>query len=262
MMSVKIVNQKGKILEESKGGFFVDLIYKDRYWFGNSILVETDRAPCHLLMQLDDAMEPALVYLKNSTYRFPIPFLAKKIPYNPKAFRGRLHRIKIRESYSWETEGKRNLCLNPYDTADNDSCYPHAKANVETRNSPMFAAKNAINGNTQNRKHGIWPYESWGINRNPNAEITVEFGRCVIIEKIVLWIRADFPHDSWWKQGKLFFPDGSSKTLVIAKSYLPQEFAVEKKTVTWIKLGELLKDENDPSPYPALTQIEAYGYEG
>ena len=33
---------------------------------------------------------------------------------------------------------------------------------------------------------------------------------------------------------------------------------VEKKKISWIQLKELIKSE-DPSPFPALTQIEVYG---
>jgi hypothetical protein len=45
------------------------------------------------------------------------------------------------------------------------------------------------------------------------------------------------------------------------KSVESHTFAIEKKNITWIKLGELIKAE-DPSPFPALTQIEVYGREG
>ena len=261
MLSIKIIDREARVLKECVGEHFVDFVYRHGYHGGHAIRIETDKAPSFLVIQLDDVMNPALVYLKEKSYTFPVPFGEKKIPYNPKAFRGRLHRITAREAHTWEIQTRKNLCLNPYDMHENHACYPHAIANVETRNSSMFAAKNAINGNTYNRKHGLWPYESWGINRDPNAELTVEFGREVIIDTIVLWTRADFPHDNWWKQGELAFSDGTAMTVTMEKSHLPHEFTLPPKNTAILKLRKLIKDETDPSPFPALTQIEAYGYE-
>ena len=40
----------------------------------------------------------------------------------------------------------------------------------------------------------------------------------------------------------------------------PHVFNIEKKNIRWIKLGKLIKAD-DPSPFPALTQIEVYGTE-
>ena len=152
----------------------------------------------------------------------------------------------------------RNLALNVNDQHGNTVCFPRAHANVETRGESVFAAMNAIDGVTENRSHGAWPYASWGINRQDDAELTLEFGRPVAVDQVILYTRADFPHDNWWVDGKLTFSDGSSMQLPMEKSVLPHVFTFEKKTVEWLKLGELIKAD-DPSPFPALTQIEVYG---
>lgn len=39
-----------------------------------------------------------------------------------------------------------------------------------------IAARNVIDGLCANRFHGIWPYQSWGINRQEDAVLTVDFG--------------------------------------------------------------------------------------
>ena len=122
----------------------------------------------------------------------------------------------------------------------------------------MFAARNAIDGVCENRSHGEWPYESWGINRQDDAEMTEEFGREVEADKIVLYTRADFPHDNWWRQVTLTFSDGTSIDWELEKSSLPHVLPMEKKNVTWVKLSNLIKAD-DPSPFPALSQIEGYG---
>ena len=71
--------------------------------------------------------------------------------------------------------------------------YPHASANVETRGEAVFAARNAVDGVYENDAHGTWPYQSWGINRDPSAALTIEFGRSVTVDELRLTLRADFP---------------------------------------------------------------------
>ena len=47
----------------------------------------------------------------------------------------------------------------------------------------------------------------------------------------------------------------------LKKSCDPHSIPAVHRGITWIKLGTLIKAE-DPSPFPALTQIEVYGKEG
>ena len=140
------------------------------------------------------------------------------------------------------------------------NCYPHASANVETRGEAVFAARNAIDGVTVNDAHGEWPYESWGINRREDANMRLEFGRKVAVSRIRLYTRADFPHDNWWKQVTIRFSDGSEVVAELEKSEKPHEIVFEERVITELTL-EKLKKADDPSPFPALTQIEVYGRE-
>ena len=137
--------------------------------------------------------------------------------------------------------------------------YPHASANVETRGEAVFAARNAIDGCIATLSHGEWPYESWGINRQDDAEFTLDFGREVSFDRIVLYTRADFPHDNWWTEATFTFSDGSSETVTMDKKVQePHIFDISREGIRWIKLGNLIKAD-DPSPFPALVQIEVYG---
>ena len=79
-------------------------------------------------------------------------------------------------------------------------------------------------------------------------------------QQLRLTLRADFPHDAWWTQATVEFDDGSREVLELKKSAAPQCFAIAPRTVKSLKLFELIKAE-DPSPFPALTQIEAWGVE-
>ena len=40
----------------------------------------------------------------------------------------------------------------------------------------------------------------------------------------------------------------------------PHIFDIVRQNITWVRLGKLIKAD-DPSPFPALTQIEVYGIE-
>ena len=236
------------------------MVYSAEYADGDTITLSAP-SRTHLVVQLDDALDAAQVYCAGECYRFVIPFGEKRLSYNPKAFTGSLHLLRVRYATAAEIASYRNLAANSHDTAANGACFPHASANIETRGESVFAARNAIDGNTANTSHGAWPYASWGINKDPAAELHLNFGRAVTVDRLVLVTRADFPHDSWWKQATVAFSDGSTMTLAMQKSTAPHEFAFAPKTITALTLRDLCKDESDPSPFPALSQIEVYGRE-
>jgi len=105
------------------------------------------------------------------------------------------------------------------------------------------------------------PYQSWGDNENPYAEIMIEFGRQVEVEKAKILLRADFPHDNYWEKGTLLFSDGSFEYLHFTRTKEIQSFCFPKRVASWVKLKNLQKDNTDPSPFPALTQWEIWGKE-
>ncbi len=59
-----------------------------------------------------------------------------------------------------------------------------------------------------NESHGSFPYQSWGINQQADAQITIDFGREIVTDKIALVLRGDYPHDSYWEAVTLEFSDG------------------------------------------------------
>jgi hypothetical protein len=175
-------------------------------------------------------------------------------------FSGSLHLLWARAATMDEINEYKNLALNVMDQHEADGSYPHASANVETRGEAVFAARNAIDGVRENHSHGNWPYQSWGINRQDDARMRLDFGRKVLIDKIVLYTRSDFPHDNWWKQVTLQFSDGSEFKWDLQKSDRAHLIKIKKREVTWLELCDLIKSD-DPSPFPALTQLEVYGTE-
>ncbi len=257
-LKLMIKNALGEIIAEDTNENHASLVYKSSYTAGDSIVFETSKTNTHYMIQLDDAMRPAFVYMSSTSYTFNIPFAEKKVAYSPKSFSGESHLLTARIATSEEIFSYKNLAKNEYDGHSNDSCFPHAVANVETRGESVFAARNAIDGILENRSHGAWPYASWGINRQDDAEIIVHFGRKVLTDKIVLYTRADFPHDNWWIKALLTFSDNSTLTLDLTKTSEGQIFTFPKKEIEWVKLSNLIKAD-DPSPFPALSQMEVYG---
>lgn len=234
------------------------LVYEGEYEEGDTICFGANQTGAHYVIRVDDTMDESLVYITKPEVVYTIPFGEKKVSYNPKAFTGERHYLAIREAFDYETAAYRNLAKNVMDQHGDPGCFPHAFANVETRGEAVFAARNAIDGVLSNESHGEWPYESWGINKQDDAEITLDFGRPVDFDRIVLYTRADFPHDNWWVKATFTFSDGTEETVDMEKSVKPHEFAIQKKRITWLKLSRLIKAD-DPSPFPALTQIEVYG---
>ena len=138
--------------------------------------------------------------------------------------------------------------------------FPHASANVETRDEAVFAARNAIDGIWANQAHGQFPYGSWGINRRADAEWKLEFGAPVCLDELRITLRGDFPHDNHWCQAIVDFSDGSSETLSLLKSEQPQCYPLKPRIVTSLLLHNLIQSEDSTSPFPALTQFEAWGH--
>lgn len=258
-LTLKIVSLDGTVLASSTGQQEVFLVYRKSYLDGDQIVVEASE-PGHVVLALEDAIGSTAVYLLGSAFAFNIPFGAKRASYSPRAFQGDIHRLYVRKARQDEIAPRRNLALNPFDDHANTTLFPHAQANAETRGEAAFAARNAIDGEKANDGHGFWPYTSWGINRNPDAALTVEFGRPVMIDEVVLYLRADFPHDSWWERASITFSDGETRYFHLEKSGAAQSFRIEPRTVDWIRLHTLMKAD-DPSPFPALTQIEIWGQE-
>jgi hypothetical protein len=259
-LTLQIEGQDGAVKAGRTDQEQVYLVYGQEYEPGDTIVLSSTEENVYLVIHLEDAMNPAFVYLAGGEFRLAVPFGEKRVSYSPKSFTGGLHLLTARAATPEEIGAYKNVAGNEYDHHSNTTCFPHAAANVETRGEAVFAARNAINGNTANDSHGNWPYESWGINRRDDAAITVSFGRAVTIDKVALTLRADFPHDNYWERVTLTFSDGSKHEASLIKTHKPQVIDVGLKTVDWVTLSELIKSD-DPSPFPALTQIEVFGRE-
>ena len=163
-----------------------------------------------------------------------------------------------RPALNGDLDAYRNLACNPLDRADGRS-FPHATASSVCRNEAPFAARHAIDGQLKNRGHGGWPFQSWGPDVKPNLWWQVDFGRPVQIDKVVVALRADFPHDGTWRKAVLRFSDGSSLAISLAATAAPQPFRLNRVVKTTFVRFEPADPQPKPSSWCALTELEAWG---
>lgn len=257
---ISIISAQQDVRAQAAGTDAVSLVYKAAYEPGDCIVIHADVYPAFYWVKIDDTIERSMVYLTGDM-QYEIPFEERKCNLSPKAFTGQRHWIHVRRAYPFEWAGYRNLAYNPNDQHGQTHSFPHATANVETRGESVFAAMNAIDGVVVPESHGKWPYQSWGINQRPDAAWKLDFGRSVCIDRVIVHLRADFPHDNWWERARLTLSDGTEMVLELEKGGHAQEFMFPSREVSWLSLSELEKAD-DPSPFPALTQVEVYGIEG
>lgn len=257
-MKLKIINKNGNELLIGKCGETVLEIFNHEYQDGDWMIVDTNVTPGFYKIKLEDTIEETLIYVNGTNFIYHIPFKNNRSNLSPKSFVGDCHIISVVKATDEEVYSRRNLAINPYDSHTNDTFYPHAYANVETRNEATFAARNAIDGYFHNESHGSFPFQSWGINRNPDAEFTVDFGRIVEIDEILITLRADYPHDNYWKEVTLEFSDKTTVVANLEMSGKRQSIKFDKKVVNKVTLKKLIKGDLI-SPFPALTQFEVMG---
>jgi hypothetical protein len=223
--------------------------------------------PQEIAVRMDQTMPECMIYMPNPSsgsllYEIPSGHTEQETgsAYAPDSFSGDSHRVTVRALTAQERHGYRNLALNPCDQPWHDlAIFPHATSNSVARKLFDFGARNAIDGSTRNGHHGVWPYQSWGPELEPDAWWKVDFGRSVTVDKVRLMLRADFPHDGTWKSADVEFSDGSRVTIQLHPTADFQEFPFPARRTTWLRLTNLVP--TDPSKWCALIELEAWGRE-
>jgi hypothetical protein len=218
--------------------------------------------PRYMVVQLDKEMSEALIYTPNGQWVYDLPAQNNKkdsiwrvLP--PAAFAGDTHVMTARAATHQELAAYRNVAMNPYDVRGECTAFPHATSNSECRGEADFAARNAIDGHTQNNRHGPWPVQSWGPDQRTDLWWQADFGRPVEVDKVVLYIRADFPHDTYWHNGTIEFSDGSHVAISLEKNGAAQEFKFPKRATNYVKFTNL--DQTKPLGWAGFTEVEAWG---
>jgi hypothetical protein len=241
------------------------LAFDHEYQPGDRIVL---RGPQRIAVRFDQKFSECLLYLSDSPlgkFDYEVPFGRAEeqtgSAYAPDSFAGESHRVTARVLSRSERTSYRNLALNPCDSLQPEGkpvlAFPHSSTNSFARNLFDFAARNAIDGVEQNGHHGVWPYQSWGPEQRMDLWWRLDFGRPVELDKIRLMIRADFPHDSYWKSTVVEFSDGSQLPIRITSSAELQDFNFPKRRVSWFRITRLVPE--DPTKWCSFVEVEAWG---
>lgn len=251
-IAITILDACGNI-KATQQGQEARLIYVDGYDDGDKIKITVDTTNVFYKIKIDETIEAATVLLTQKEWYYTIDFSKRNKSLHQNAFDQSTHYLYIKSV----SIPKGNIANNPLDQKENYGMYPHASANVETNGQPAFACTNVIDGLAANTHHGKWPFTSWGIGGRADACLAIDFHREVEITKIIIYLRAQFPHDSWWTKGTLSFSNQQKQVIEFIKTEEKQGFdinAVSSKVI----LQDLQK-ANDESLYPSLSLIEVYG---
>jgi len=152
----------------------------------------------------------------------------------------------------------RNIAFNPYIWGTRTNTFPKAVSENEYKNMPQFMARNIINGLTASDKnHNSWEYRSWGPDKEKESSVLIDFGRFVEVDKVEIYIRADFDHDGYWKNGILEFSDGENISFTLNKTSEKQTIKFTPRQTTFVKIAKLTQDE--PLQWCAFSEVEVWG---
>lgn len=257
-ISLKDVNSN--VLLERTQNDIVTLAFKKRYQLGDYYEIELESPSSYLVVQLDPVLNPTLVFIPNKCWRYNIPFNFQRYPSMPDfSFGGIAHYACVRKATKEEISREQNLAFNSHDQLQNNGAFPHVTANAETRNEDAFLAKNVIDGYLANDGHGRFPFQSWGIDQRDDAGLKLDFGRNVLVTKIGLLLRADFPHDNYWTKADIEFSDKTKITVNLKKTDKIQYFTVTEKKINYLKITHLRKATNGDNTFPSLSQLIVWG---
>lgn len=260
IINLKLISENGDVKFKAYGNE-IDERYSGEYAEGDKWHVELCDGE-FVKLKLDETLAESIVYAPDKVFEFSIPFgYERSAGYAPKAFSGDSHRIICSEPDEAELYGERKISLNSHDRHNVPKYYPHAVANFVTREDPCFFERNAIDGVIENTNHGPYPYHSWGGGLREDLEFEVHFGTDVLVNEVTLYLRADFPHDTYWKEMDIEFSDGSRQHIELEGIADGQSFKFDSVKTEYVKICGLKQQRlaDGSLSFAALTQIEING---
>ena len=257
-MKIEIKNQD-QVKALLNGENELILFYNNEYVEGDHICIYPDQVPVYLNVQVDDAIISSMIYIKEGIFEYFIPCGNERKSYSYKAFYNKKHLIRVSKASYQQINAYQNLALNTSDQVYLLNVYPHATSSEDCSLSPVFQPKNVIDGLTFNTEHGRWPFTSWSYQQNPQATLTIHFGRKVNVQDIHIYLRADFPHDSYFQNISLEYSNHHCSHFSLQKVSHVQTFSVDEEDVEWIRFYQF-KKADEKAVFAAITQIEVYGY--
>ena len=113
LIHVKILDQAGHALLTCPGAEHVSLVYNAPYKPGDRIAIETGTPGQYLMVQFEDTMAPALLYVTKREINFHIPFGDQAVTYSPKSFAGDCHVIPPQSGLQPLRHPRRHRLLSP-----------------------------------------------------------------------------------------------------------------------------------------------------
>ena len=256
ILKLKIINKDGVELFSAQGQK-IEAEYKGTFSEGDKILIDAKMCE-YISLKLDDTLKQSIIYVPSGKFEFNVPFGDLRAGYAEEAFMGDTHILYAEEADEFAFD-VRNIALNPYDQRGQKRYFPHAYANLVTREAPCFFERNAIDGVAENHGHGNYPYHSWAGGAREDLEYFIDFGQEVEVEKLVFFLRADFPHDTYWKALDVEFSDKTRVTADFVKTADGQELVLEEKKKTRTIHLTNFKQAELPFSWAALSQVEVIG---
>ena len=256
-MELSIININGECLFSQKGDV-ISATYHGEYQPGDKIKISAPLSD-YLFIKLDKSLEQSFVFVPGSSMEFEIPFEPLMAGYAPDAFSGDVHELYVAEATDEEIATVRNIALNSHDRRGQKRYFPHAYANLVTREAPCFFERNAIDGVKDNAGHGNYPYHSWAGGAREDLEYYIDFGTTVEVESLIFYLRADFPHDTYWKSVDVELDDGSIATANFVKTGEGQQLVLDEPKQTKVVHLTNFKQAEYPFSWAALSQVEVYG---
>ena len=232
----------------------IDVFYDDYYKEGETVKVLSNTE--FVSVSFDESQKQSIIYIPDHEFIYELP-MSRLSSYDRASWEKKGHKIVINEiENGFET---RNIALNSVDFLDNKKAFPHASASFFTRGDTVFEPKNAIDGICDNSNHGEYPYHSWAGGAREDLIYSIDFGTEVEIEKIIFYLRADFPHDTYWKSLNVAFSDGTKAAASFEMTADGQALVLDApKITTTIDLLDF-KQAAQPLSWAALSQIEVVG---
>ncbi len=236
-------------------GDSIDTVYEDVYKEGSRFEVSADSE--WITAAFDESQIPSTVFVPDRRFTYNIPFGGDLAGYDAESWKKCGHRIVIKEAENaFDT---RNIALNSLDLEAANGTYPHVEANFVTRGEACFRARNAIDGAFDNTKHGNYPYHSWAAGAREDMVYTLDFGGEVEVDEVTFYLRADFPHDTYWRSLNVVFSDGSFEKASFAETAEGQKVTLSEPKKTSKIILKDFKQASEPLSWAALSQLEVKG---
>ena len=95
-VSLKVLSAMGQTKAACAEEKQTSLVYDEEYEPGDRIMLSVSKAGGYYVLQLEDTLAPALVYVTRPEVEYRIPHGDDRIVFSPKSFSGRRHLIRAR----------------------------------------------------------------------------------------------------------------------------------------------------------------------